>query len=126
MNPEEQTQTPEPGQTDGQTTTQDTQTLLQDIKTEIQKITEQEGQQFQTELEKLDKLIELLQAQKQSLESTTSDTTQGYEAVLVKLDEIQQKMDDSNQIIVEAGWMITLSVVLAVGLKLFWDNVLKW
>ncbi|WP_420769194.1 hypothetical protein ACNR9V_20695 (plasmid) [Parageobacillus thermoglucosidasius] len=88
---------------------------------ELQKKEEQVTQKTLQLLEEQNKNLQTL-VQTFSADTTTEETTQ----ILQKLDEISSKMDGNKQIFVEASWMIVISIVIAVGLKLFWDNVLKW
>lgn len=90
-----------------------------------------EAEQQKKEEQVTQKTLQLLEEQNKNLQTlvqtfsadtTTEETTQ----ILQKLDEISSKMDGNKQIFVEASWMIVISIVIAVGLKLFWDNVLKW
>ena len=95
-----------------------------------------EAEQQKKEDETTQKTIQLLEEQNKKMDvlvksmstqsTTLNDTTDVYQTIIQDLDEIKAKMDNSNQTVVEVGWMVVLSVVFAVGLKLFWDNVLKW
>lgn len=92
-----------------------------------------EAEQQKKEEQVAQKTLQLLEDQNKSLQtlvktlSTDSETTTGTDIQIIqKLDEISTKIDSNSKVFVEASWMLVLSIVFAVGLKLFWDNVLKW
>lgn len=92
-----------------------------------------EAEQQKKEEQVTQKTLQLLEDQNKSLQtlvktlSTDSETTTGTDIQIIqKLDEISTKIDSNSKVFVEASWMLVLSIVFAVGLKLFWDNVLKW
>jgi Domain of unknown function (DUF1910) len=117
--------------------------LVNEVSSLVDTLQEQQEQQAQQEQQVAEeqkkeeeitqKTIQLLESQNKSLDALVQTFSEGSETtttenqqILQKLDEIYAKMDDNSKLIAEAGWMVTLAVVLAVGLKLFWDNVLKW
>ena len=99
---------------------------------EIEK--EKELQQEQQELNELEQTEKLDQAE--TIDTILNNTN----LTTIYLDDLSQQMVVLNQnlqtiidnqnsqknISVESGWMITLAIVLAVSIKVFWDNVLKW
>lgn len=92
-----------------------------------------EAEQQKKEEQVTQKTLQLLEDQNKSLQtlvktlSTDSETMTGTDIQIIqKLDEISTKIDSNTKVFVEASWMLVLSIVFAVGLKLFWDNVLKW
>lgn len=111
-------------------------TLQQQQQKEQQEQQQQEKQKAEEqkkEEQATQKTLQLLEDQNKSLEtllktfSADSKTTADMDKqILQKLDEISMKMDSNSKIVVEASWVLVLSIVFAVGLKLFWDNVLKW
>lgn len=103
--------------------------MQQEQQQELEQKQQQEEQQ-KKEDEFTKKTIDLLEEQNKSLQNfyqtLNSDSATSTAEILQKLDEISTKMDNNSKMLAEFGWMITLSIVLAVGFKLFWDNVLKW
>lgn len=53
----------------------------------------------------------------------TSEQIATLETKVATLEEGQGHMQTT---IVEGGWIVAVTIAVAIGLKVFWDNTLKW
>ena len=97
---------------------------LQDEKTEKEEETPEEEKTSEEEkTTKEEESTEELEI-KEVPETIQSEGLQ--EQILLSLDDINSNIDKLNTTNVEGYWIISLSVVLALSLKLFADQVTKW
>lgn len=107
---------------------------------EEQKQLEEEQKQLELEQQEMEELTSLEQQEKeaqtevtntiaQNIESTAMSLGESNELTLELLDKLdlvieqQQKINQSN---VESGWLIVVSITLALGMRIFWDQMTKW
>lgn len=65
----------------------------------------------------------------QNIATTATNTLTANETMTVisqKIDSVLDSQLQQKTVSVESGWLIVLAVVLSIGMKIFYENTLKW